>query len=87
MSITSKQSEPDLGKKSLAVRTKLIDRTAKCEEVAHRGQAALAQEVVQILQFLVELDPVLRAICHQFRLQLDLEKMELLLLLFLVVED
>ena len=47
MSITSKQSKPDLGKKSLAVRTKLIDRTAKCEEVAHRGQATLAQEVVQ----------------------------------------
>ena len=46
MSITSTQSEPDLGKKSLAVRTKLIERTAKCEEVARRGQAALAQEVV-----------------------------------------
>ena len=36
MSITTKQSEPDLGAKSLAVRTKLIDRTAKCEEVAQR---------------------------------------------------
>ena len=47
MSITSKQAEPELGAKSLAVRTKLIDRTVKCEEVARRGQAALAQEVVQ----------------------------------------
>ena len=47
MSITSKQAEPELGTKSLAVRTKLIDRTVKCEEVARRGQAVLAQEVVQ----------------------------------------
>ena len=50
MSITTKQSEPDLGAKSLAVRTKLIDRTAKCEKVALRGQAALAQEVVQTVE-------------------------------------
>ena len=47
MSTTSKQAETELGKKSLAVRTKLIDRTVKCEEVARRGQATLAQEVVQ----------------------------------------
>ena len=47
MSITSKQTEPELGIKSLAVRSKLIDRTNKCEEMARRGQAALAQEVVQ----------------------------------------
>jgi len=47
MSITSNQTKTELGTKSLAVRSKLIDRTAKCEEIAHRGQAALAQEVVQ----------------------------------------
>ena len=47
MSITNKQAEPELGAKSRAVRAKLIDRTAKCEEVARRGQATLAQEVVQ----------------------------------------
>ena len=47
MSIASKQVEPKLGKKSLAVREKLINRTAKCEELASRGQDALAQEVVQ----------------------------------------
>ena len=46
MSITSKQAETELGKKSLAVRTKLMDRTVKCEEVARRGQATLAQVVV-----------------------------------------
>ena len=47
MSITSKQAESELGAKSHAVRAKLIDRTAKCEEMASRGQAVLAQEVVQ----------------------------------------
>ena len=36
-----------LGIKSDAVRTKLISRTAKCAELSKRGQAALAQEVVQ----------------------------------------
>ena len=36
-----------LGTKSDAVRTKLINRTTKCEALAIRGQAALAQEVVQ----------------------------------------
>ena len=34
-------------KKSELVRAKLINRTAKCEKLSHRGQAALAQEVVQ----------------------------------------
>ena len=36
-----------LGIKSDAVRAKLINRTSKCEALAKRGQAALAQEVVQ----------------------------------------
>ena len=47
MNVTSNQAEQELGPKSRAVRAKLVDRTAKCEEVAGRGQAALAQEVVQ----------------------------------------
>lgn len=34
-------------KKSELVRAKLINRTEKCEKLSHRGQAALAQEVVQ----------------------------------------
>ena len=34
-------------KKSELVRAKLINRTVKCEKLSHRGQAALAQEVVQ----------------------------------------
>ena len=34
-------------KNSDIVRSKLINRTAKCEKLSHRGQAALAQEVVQ----------------------------------------
>ena len=44
---SSNQATLKLGTKSDAVRTKLISRTAKCESLAKRGQAALAQEVVQ----------------------------------------
>ena len=44
---SSNQAKLKLGTKSDAVRTKLISRTAKCESLAKRGQAALAQEVVQ----------------------------------------
>jgi len=47
MSSTSKQSEPDLGEKSQAVRTKLINRTTKSGEMARRGHPSLAMEVVQ----------------------------------------
>ncbi len=47
MSITSKQAAPDLGEKSLAVRTKLINRTTKSGEMARRGHPSLAMEVVQ----------------------------------------
>ncbi|HJL96114.1 MAG TPA: aminotransferase class III-fold pyridoxal phosphate-dependent enzyme, partial [SAR86 cluster bacterium] len=47
MKHTNKKADEEIGKKSQAVRAKLIERTAKCEEVARRGQAALAQEVVQ----------------------------------------
>tara|TARA_Y100000590_G_scaffold126302_1_gene144365 strand:+ start:2777 stop:4150 length:1374 start_codon:yes stop_codon:yes gene_type:complete len=47
MSVDKEQEKSELGKKSRAVRAKLISRTAKCEQVALRGQAALAQEVVQ----------------------------------------
>ena len=44
---TRKQQHKEIGKKSDAVRTKLINRTAKCEELSCRGQKTLAQEVVQ----------------------------------------
>ena len=44
---STNQEALKLGIKSDAVRTKLINRTAKCEALAIRGQAALAQEVVQ----------------------------------------
>ena len=47
MKTTSKIKDQEMGKNSQAVRTKLIERTSKCEEVARLGQAALAQEVVQ----------------------------------------
>ena len=47
MKVTSKKADLGLGKKSSAVRAKLINRTTKCEVVARRGQVALAQEVVQ----------------------------------------
>ena len=47
MSITSKQAAPGLGEKSLAVRTKLINRTTKSGEMARRGHPSLAMEVVQ----------------------------------------
>ena len=36
-----------LGENSLAVRNKLIERTAKSEKIASRGQEVLAQEIVQ----------------------------------------
>ena len=39
--------EAQTKRKSELVRAKLINRTAKCEKLSHRGQAALAQEVVQ----------------------------------------
>ena len=44
---STNQEALKLGTKSDAVRTKLINRTTKCEALAIRGQAALAQEVVQ----------------------------------------
>ena len=44
---STNQEALKLGTKSDAVRTKLINRTSKCEALAIRGQAALAQEVVQ----------------------------------------
>ena len=44
---SSNQGALKLGIKSDAVRSKLISRTAKCEALSKRGQAALAQEVVQ----------------------------------------
>jgi len=47
MKTTSIIKDQEMGKKSQAVRTKLIERTSKCEEVARLGQTALAQEVVQ----------------------------------------
>ena len=47
MKVTSKKADLGIGKKSSAVRAKLINRTTKCEVVARRGQVALAQEVVQ----------------------------------------
>ena len=47
MKVTNKQAGQEIGKKSSAVRAKLINRTSKCEAVALRGQVALAQEVVQ----------------------------------------
>ena len=42
-----KQEYKEIGRRSDAVRTKLINRTTKCEELSRRGQSALAQEVVQ----------------------------------------
>ena len=36
-----------LGKNSQAVRSKLIERTAKSERIASKGQEVLAQEIVQ----------------------------------------
>ena len=36
-----------LGENSLAVRNKLIERTAKSEKIASKGQEVLAQEIVQ----------------------------------------
>ena len=47
MKVTSKKADLGIGKKSSAVRAKLINRTTKCAVVARRGQVALAQEVVQ----------------------------------------
>mgnify|MGYP006240691053 CR=1 FL=1 len=47
MNLKTEKKEQEIGKKSQAVRTKLIERTSQCEEVSLRGQAALAQEVVQ----------------------------------------
>lgn len=47
MKVSNKHVEQEMGKNSSAVRAKLINRTSKCEEVARRGQVALAQEVVQ----------------------------------------
>ena len=47
MKVTSKKANLGIGKKSSAVRAKLINRTTKCEVVSRRGQVALAQEVVQ----------------------------------------
>jgi len=47
MKASNKHVEQEMGKNSSAVRAKLINRTSKCEEVARRGQVALAQEVVQ----------------------------------------
>ena len=43
--ITSHQK--NLGENSLAVRNKLIERTANSEKIATKGQAVLAQEIVQ----------------------------------------
>ena len=43
----TEHSAAETKKKSELVRAKLINRTAKCEKLSHRGQAALAQEVVQ----------------------------------------
>ena len=39
--------QKDLGKNSQAVRSKLIERTAKSERIASKGQEVLAQEIVQ----------------------------------------
>ena len=47
MNLKTEKKQQEIGKKSQAVRTKLIERTSQCEEVSLRGQAALAQEVVQ----------------------------------------
>ena len=40
MSLKTEKPIQEIGKKSQAVRTKLIGRTSKCEEIASRGQAA-----------------------------------------------
>ena len=39
--------QKNLGENSLAVRNKLIERTAKSEKIASKGQEVLAQEIVQ----------------------------------------
>ena len=39
--------QKDLGENSLAVRNKLIERTARSEKIASKGQEVLAQEIVQ----------------------------------------
>ena len=48
--ITSHQK--NLGENSLAVRNKLIERTANSEKIATKGQAVLAQEIVQTLSLI-----------------------------------
>ena len=40
-------NQKDLGENSLAVRNKLIERTARSEKIASKGQEVLAQEIVQ----------------------------------------
>ena len=47
MNATSNAAERELGPNSRAVRSKLINRTTKCGEMARRGHPSLAQEVVQ----------------------------------------
>jgi glutamate-1-semialdehyde aminotransferase len=47
MRVTVGNADKEMGKKSAAVRTKLIERTTQCEAIASRGQSVLAQEVVQ----------------------------------------
>jgi glutamate-1-semialdehyde 2,1-aminomutase len=47
MKVTIGNADKEMGKKSAAVRTKLIERTTQCEAISSRGQSVLAQEVVQ----------------------------------------
>ena len=47
MSLKTKEPIQEIGKKSQAVRTKLINRTTKSGEMARRGHPSLAMEVVQ----------------------------------------
>ena len=47
MNLKTKKKEQEIGKKSQAVRTKLINRTTKSGEMARRGHPSLAMEVVQ----------------------------------------
>ena len=47
MNLKTEKKEQEIGKKSQAVRTKLINRTTKSGEMARRGHPSLAMEVVQ----------------------------------------
>ena len=47
MSLKAENKAQEIGKKSQAVRTRLINRTSKSGEMSRRGHPSLAMEVVQ----------------------------------------